>query len=72
MTATKLLTTSALARRLQVSAETLSRWRHLGLPRLKVAGKVLYELERVLAWMRAREAEIDPTKQNGGRSGRAR
>lgn len=49
------LTTAELATELKRSPETITRWRRLrvGPPFLRIQGRVLYEREKVEAWINA-------------------
>lgn len=53
------LTTSELATELKRSPETIIRWRRqrIGPPFLRVQGRVLYERNKVEAWLQSKQVE---------------
>lgn len=53
------LTTSELANELKRSPETIIRWRRqrIGPPFLRVQGRVLYERNKVEAWLQSKQVE---------------
>jgi len=53
----RLLDRRGLAEMLDCGVDTVDRLRREGLPELKVGDSPRYEAERVLAWMRDREAK---------------
>jgi excisionase family DNA binding protein len=47
----KYLTTKQLAEKLQVSTETIYRWRKIGMPHARISERTIrYDLDKVLEW----------------------
>jgi excisionase family DNA binding protein len=53
-----LLKTDELAKQLRVSPRTIHTLRENGLPALKVGGSIRFDLQEVLAWLKAKTQQM--------------
>jgi DNA-directed RNA polymerase sigma subunit (sigma70/sigma32) len=59
----KYLTTAEIGELFQVTRETIRNWRNAGMPHEKLSNRVYrYELDKILAWAKTREANFNETK----------